>query len=287
MYPYIYQGGPMKTFFILFLMAFPVLSFARIHTSAIHTIDESINDSPHLLLLENGSVIFLSSENKEDLDFFKESISSLSHLEITTDDENNFISARSVSTFDHPEDPIGQENQEKELNLSYEPTVLNSLSDASAIFRKMRRNYQFESQCYNRAHIWTWEEYNRSSLKSKKYFLFFTSRYIRAYRYHWWFHVTPAVSVNGLGDRMLDRRYTTDIKLIKDWTDKFIYSKRSCPIVFKYNDYRYNQQLEHCYLIPVSMYFWQPRDIERRDRLGVEKTSFIRSEVNYAYWEAF
>ncbi len=277
----------MKTFFILFLMAFPVLSFSRIYHSAIHTIDESIDDSPHLLLLDNGSVIFLKNENKEDLDFFKESKSSSSYYEITTDDENNFISARSVSYSVNLGDSIGQGNQEKELNLSYEPTILNSLSDASAIFRKMRRDYQYESQCYNRAHIWTWEEFNRSSLKSKKYFLFFTSRYIRAYRYHWWFHVTPAVSVNGLGDRILDRRYTTDIKMIKDWTDKFIYSKRSCPIVFKYNDYRYNQQLEHCYLIPVSMYFWQPRDIERRDRLGVEKTSFIRSELNYAYWEAF
>jgi hypothetical protein len=277
----------MKTFFILFILAIPVLSFSRSYTSSIHFIDESFNDSPHLLLLENGSVIFLDSENKEDLGLFKESKLSSSHLEITTDDENNFISARSVNTVDKSAESVGHETQEKGLNLSYEPTILNSLSEASAIFGKMRRDYQSESQCYNRAHIWTWEEFNRSSLKSKKYFLFFTSRYIRAYRYHWWFHVTPAVSVNGLGDRILDRRYTTDIKSIKDWTDKFIYSKRDCPVVFKYNEYSYNQQTEHCYLIPVSMFYWQPRDIERRDRLGIEKTSFIRSEVNYAYWEAF
>lgn len=287
MYPKTYQGGPMKTIFILLIMAFPVLSFSHVYTSEINSIDESQNESPHLIMLENGTVIFLNKKKKMDLKFFQASKQSSAHIEITTDSDNNFISARTVSKVDKINDLKELEDQESGMNYSYDPTVLNSLSEATTVFRRMRRDYQYQSQCYNRAHVWTWEEFKRTSLRSKKYFLFFTSRYIRAYRYHWWFHVTPAVSVNGLGDRILDRRYTTEIKLIKDWTDKFIYSKRNCPIVFKYNDYRYNQQLEHCYLIPVSMYFWQPRDIESRDRLGTEKTSFIRSEVNYAYWEAF
>jgi hypothetical protein len=277
----------MKVISFLFFLMIPFLSFSKTFTSKIHHIDESSDGSPHLIMLIEGDVIFLSDNKNEYLDSLKRSKELNRSLKIQTDDQNNFISVGSLKVNTDNSDAFLNKEDHLDVNSSYEPTILNSYNDATQIFRRMRRDYQTNSQCYNRAHIWTWEEYNRSQLRSKKYFLFFTARYIRAYRYHWWFHVTPAVSINGLGDRMLDRRYTVEIKSIKDWTDKFIYSKRSCPIVFKYNDYRNNQYAEHCYLIPVSMYFWQPRDIERRDRLGTEKRSFIKSEVNYAYWEAF
>ena len=74
---------------------------------------------------------------------------------------------------------------------------------------------------------------------------------------------------------------------VKTWTDKFIYSKRNCPVVSKYSDYRNNQETEHCYLHPASMYFWQPRDLEKYETTGFEKTQYIPSEVNWAYREAF
>jgi hypothetical protein len=35
------------------------------------------------------------------------------------------------------------------------------------------------------------------------------------------------------------------------------------------------------------MYYWQPRDLDKFERTGIEKKFFIRSEVNHAYWEAF
>ncbi len=277
----------MKVISFFFFLIMPLLCFSKTFKSKIHQIDESTDGSPHLIMLEGGDVIFLNDHNKEFLVALKKSKEKNVSIEIEADDQNNFISVRSFKEKKDQLDASLREENIFEVNSSYEPTLLNSVFEATLIFRRMRRDYQRDSQCYNRAHIWTWEEFNRSQLKSKKYFLFFTARYIRAYRYHWWFHVSPAVSINGLGDRILDRRYTVEIKSIKDWTDKFIYSKRSCPVVFKYNDYRNNQYSEHCYLIPVSMYFWQPRDIERRDRLGTEKTSYIRSEIRYAYWEAF
>lgn len=277
----------MKVISFIFFMILPLSGFSKTFTSIIHYIDESSDGSPHLLMLEGGDVIFLNDIKSEFLEGLKRSKNSNVTLEIEADDKNNFISVRTLKKKTIYSNAFLNMENAPQVNSSYEPTLLNSINDASQVFRRMRRDYQGESQCYNRAHIWTWEEFNRSQLKSKKYFLFFTSRYIRTYRYNWWFHVTPAVSINGVGDRMLDRRYTLEIKSIKDWTDKFIYSKRSCPIVFKYNDYFNNQFAEHCYLIPVSMYFWQPRDIERRDRLGIEKSSFIKSEIGHAYWEAF
>lgn len=275
----------MKAICIILTAIFPFIAFSKNHISKIHSIEESKDDQPHLILLENGSVVFMENNQSKDLRFFSKSLKENKTVEIRTDDKNNYISGKlSQKKYDIENHNAPDKNeQDKE----FEPTLLNSLTEASVIFSRMRRNYQNESQCYNRAHIWTWEEFNRSGLKSKKYFLFFTKKYIRTYRYHWWFHVTPAVSIIGLGDRILDRRYTSEVKGIKEWTDKFIYSKRTCPIAYRYNDYRNNQETEHCYIIPVSMYYWQPRDIERRDRLGIEKMSYIKPEVNHAYWEAF
>ena len=99
--------------------------------------------------------------------------------------------------------------------------------------------------------------------------------------------MAPGVSVIDKEDRILDRRFTRFHLNVDDWTKKFIYSGRKCPVVEKYSDYRDHQETEHCYLIPVSMFFWQPKDILRRDTIGVEKTSFINSEIKHAYWEAF
>ena len=110
------------------------------------------------------------------------------------------------------------------------------------------------------------------------------------YRYHWWFHVTPMVYVGGSTQanwRVLDRRYTRGPLTTKTWTNIFMHNDATCKVVNKYYDYRNHQQAEWCYLIPTSMYFWQPRDIERRDRTGYEKTNYINSEVNHAFWEAF
>lgn len=272
----------MKTsvLFLILLFCFPV--FADSLRSRVHSIDSSNKKGiPHLILLENGSVVFLPFKDKKTLEMFKESLRRNETLEIDVDEKNNFISAESV------ENERNFSQREGSHAITYEPTIVRSSTAATSIFRRMRRDWQYDSQCYNRAHVWAWEEFNYSGLKSKKHFLFFTRRYIRNYRYKWWFHVSPSVTVRGWGERILDRRYTGGHRSLSSWTRNFVYSGRACPIVEKYYDYRNNQETEDCYLIPVSMYFWQPRDIERRDRTGFEKTSFIQSEVDYAYWEAF
>ncbi|MFP5384892.1 MAG: protein-glutamine glutaminase family protein [Bacteriovoracia bacterium] len=269
--------------FVFLLMTFQ--SYAEVFRSKIHSIDFATKEnSPHLILMENGRVVFVEYHQKDLLKTFKEGLKDDEIFEIEVDEENNFKRAKAIEPSSSNHDP-GERIYSKEM--SYDPTVLSSSSGATSIFRRMRRDYQNQSQCYNRAHVWAWEEYKNTGLRSMKHFLFFTRRYIRNYRYKWWFHVSPSVLVEGSGVRILDRRYTSGHRSVSSWTKNFIYSGRSCPVVHKYYDYRNNQETEDCYLIPVSMYFWQPRDIERRDRTGYEKTSFINSEIDYAYWEAF
>ncbi|WP_408095961.1 protein-glutamine glutaminase family protein [Peredibacter sp. HCB2-198] len=268
------------------LIFFSFSVFADEFTSRVELIEEGDGNLPHLIKLENGRVVFLDGAERELITDFEDSQRNGDYLEVVVDETNSYVSAETVEN----ENSIVPEETKRSPNFSYDPTVVSGYSEASSIFSRMRRNYQYESQCYNRAHIWAYEENKRSNLNSMKLFLFFTNRYIRNYRYQWWFHVSPMVLVNEDGssvERVLDRRYTNGPRYVNSWTNIFIYSGRKCPVVQKYNDYRNNQEKEDCYLIPVSMYFWQPRDIVSRDNNGYEKKSFIKSEVDWAYWEAF
>lgn len=263
----------MKSLFLTVVLSLSTCSiFADTIKSQIHDIE------PDMILLENGRVVFLDQGSSGLIQ--KTLIKKEDWVEIRTDDRNSLESIKSIRA------PLSPTDEPLEKTAQYTPTNLSTSAEASSIFSKMRRNYQNESQCYNRAHIWAYEEYNRSGLQSMKLFMFFTRKYIRNYRYHWWFHVTPMTYVAGV-PTTLDRRYTRAPLDIKTWTDVFIYSRRACPTVYKYTDYSQNQTVEDCFLIPVSMYYWQPRDILKYEQTGLEKTSFIRSEVNWAYDEAF
>ena len=283
----------MKLFMLTLTLLISSFSlFAATYQSQIHSLDLGKNGEPHLILLNDGHVAFLASDQKSTRDLLraiKLNLKNKEWVEVKLDKKLNLISIQTLSPDGSEERASMEAASELEKLREYIPTITTS-TNASRVFRNMRRDYQNNSQCYNRAHIWTFEEWKRSSLNSMKLFLFFTSKYIRTYRYHWWFHVTPMVYVGGSSQsnwRALDRRYTRGPLTTKTWTNIFMHNNATCNVVNKYYDYRNNQQTQWCYLIPSSMYFWQPRDIERRDRTGYEKTNYINSEVNHAYWEAF
>ena len=269
-----------------FLFTFALSAFSATYTTQIHSIDKGKKGQPHLILLTNGHTAFLEGSQKSLIEEIEASHERGDTVEINLDNKLNVLSVQTVA----PErvEPSEEETTPDEI-MSYDPSVV-SLATAQSAFAGMRRDYQNESQCYNRAHIWTYEAYNRIGLKSKKLFLFFTSRYIRNYRYHWWFHVAPMTYVEGTAQtnwRVLDRRYTSNPLGTKNWTNIFMKNSATCPVVYKYSSYRNYQQSRDCYLIPTSMYFWQPRDIERQERTGYVKTQYFSSEISHAYWEAF
>ncbi len=276
-------------FFLTFSAFIFFLSFAHAETfrSKIHHIDLGRNNQPDLLMFEDGRVGFVEkSKSLIDVRKFKSgdlvrvnldkkfSVKSIAPVTMV---EKDFVleDAKNEATFDP--------GMQKRM---YNPTVLSSWSQASTMFTKMRRDYQGESQCYNRAHVWAYEEWKRSGSNLMKIFVFYTRKYIREYRFYWWFHAIPAVYV-GSELVTLDRRYARGPLSMKPWTDIFVRSRRSCPVISRYSTYRNNQETEHCYVHPASMYFWQPYDLDNYERRGTEKTQFYSSQVNHAYWEAF
>ncbi len=265
---------------ILFILSFSAQ--AERLTSKIHSVDYAKKSRlPHLIKFENGRVGFLSSLDKASMLSLEESRRRGEWLDVELDEENNFLGAGVVAA---PKSLVDKSDDPEPESVSYDPTNLGSMEEAVLIFKRMRRGSS--GQCYNRAHVWSYEEFNRSGLRSVKLFMFFTRSYIRKYRFRWWFHVTPMTYVNGVAMTM-DRGFFKAPADVKTWTDKFIYSKRDCPVISKYSQYRDNQETEHCYLHPSTMYFWQPRDLENYELTGAEKIQFIKKEINWAYWNAF
>lgn len=273
--------------FALMLMIFSYSAQAELIRGRIDSVDLGQIDSPHLIMLDNGLVLFLDSSKSDLLNsiLFESKRKEQTELEFEVDEEQNILSIK-FSGIDIPE-----EVNILEKSNSYTPTTLEDQKSAYTVFEKMRKDFKEDSgQCYNMAHIWAYEEFLRSGNRSSKLFMFFTTKYIRKYRFHWWFHVAPMVYATDLNKQsrlILDRRYSTYPMATKEWSNSFVKSGRSCKEVKKFAEYYKASTIEDCYFIETSMYFWQPRDIRIRDTEAKEKRTFLRHEIRHALSEAF
>ncbi len=169
------------------------------------------------------------------------------------------------------------------------PSILTP-DQAEKVFHSMNPNYRRRSQCFNRAHVWTYETFTSKQIRLMKVFMFFTARYIRDYHYGWWFHVSPFSYVNDNGtvrESILDFRFMQGPASPREWSDHFIEPKSECPTVKKYSDYSNHQYEHYCYFMKVPMYFWQPRHLEALETGALPPETFIRDEVLSAYSQGF
>lgn len=273
----------MRYFLLTFIMMMlSVSALAERFHSTVHSIGYGRADEDHIVRFDNGRVSFLKPEKNKLLTMVELNSNNGRILKVRVDEKNHIKEILPTNEKSHFE-------EETVLNAPpYRPAVVKSLNDALKIHNKMRRDYTKSGECFNRAHIWAYEEYNRSKTNLMKIFMFFTERYIRKYKYHWWFHVTPMVYVKNFNSpRTLDRRYTGGPRQTKTWSNTFIKSKRTCKIVTKFDDYFLNQKSEDCYHIHTSMYYVIPRDIEKRDLTGIEKAEFIEKDIKRGYRNVF
>lgn len=223
--------------FLLFIFI-TSLAQARTFTARIDHIDRATKPTEHdLVMFSDGSVGVLRSSNR----FLTKQVPKSEKMNVTLDSHHNVISMEPLTAGD---DEFSQASEDGLY--SPRPTSVKSIQDARSIFSNMRRDYQDDSQCYNRAHIWAYEENHRNGTNMQKVFIFFTSRFIRNYNYNWWFHAIPVVNVGG-SLITLDRRYTNGPLDLRTWSNIFVYSHRACPIISRYSQYSNNQELEDCY----------------------------------------
>lgn len=274
-------------FICLFLTGF---TWAQTSTTAsIHSIDLDPAGNDHFIKLDSGEVIFVDDVRIiEDL----EARGALEkRLEFEVDQDNELVGWRSVPEVVMDEGDTLELSKQLTTSPVYTPSVVSGKATLASMFAGLRPDAKRRSECYHRAYIWAYEEHKKSGRQMTKHFMFFTRKYIREYRYKWWFHVAPSVlyeNDNGTKEFMiLDRSFAKSAITVKEWSDKFVASKRSCPLVYVYSHYNNHQESEHCYMMPTPMYYLQPLDMENFEKTGVEKQSFIPWDLNISYRRGF
>ncbi len=265
----------MKKYFILVLTLTTSMLKAEIIKDRIHSIEDG------LIRFENGRIAFLDSQKVE--------LAPDELVEAIVDDKSSLKSLKRLA-------PSGMRNLK---NLSFqpdvtippvfEPTVVQGMEEANAIFNRSNPHYKRISECTDRAHIWAHEEFKLSGTKSRKVFVFFTASYINSVRFKWWFHVAPlyTVKAGGLQELVMDYRFTDRPLTVKEWTDEFVYTKRDCKVTTKFSEYDVNPQTENCYLIFESMHYKLPGEIQEQETASRYKTVTTESELKASYHYAF
>lgn len=274
----------MKLLILSCLLFLSSIIEANTITSTIHSFDIDPKGDDHFIKLNSGEVIFVNDLNViEELQKNKKN----ELVEFSLDKNNELVYWNSLSV----KEPVESFTDKPTTSPVYQPTLISGKENLMAIFQGLRKDTRRRSECYHRAYVWAYEEHKKSNRMLTKHFLFFTRRYIREYRYRWWFHVAPsALFANDDGSQefiIFDRTFMNGPASIKEWTDSFIASRRHCPVVYVYSHYNNNQESQHCYLIPTPMYYLQPLDIENFEKKGVEKQNFVPWDLNLSYRKGF
>lgn len=299
---------------ISFLMSFSLFAQTAEQSTVRTTINQiyepSAHDPDYLILANNGYVYGIEARDENFARIAREALASslVIELELREQDpaekeKNQRFTVDDITILENinsAEVPYRGEELERgiETDAFLEPEHhikpldgyrLTSLSSGGnrSLFSSMRNDLSGSSECYNRAHVWSWEIYQRYRYNTGKMFLFFTRKYISEYRYKWWFHVAPFINQTSSAQHMvLDRQYTRGPLPMHSWTDVFMRNDAHCPVVDRYSSYSQNQYSRYCYLIPASMYYWQPYNLDRLERYHTTKKVFIQSQINHAYRDA-
>lgn len=276
----------MRWFFIVMFGLFNFSLFAKTElTTQIHDIDFGQPDEIPMIYLSTGQVVTLQNK-KFMLERLKMAIRSRSWFKIILNVKNQIIEIKEIIRLENKTD------HHKSLYTSepYNPSILKSISDAKVFFQDARTNAKQESQCFNRAHIWTYEWRVKKDLYSSKTWIFFTRQFIRKHKFEWWFHVAPMVHViidEEVKERIMDIKYSNHPLKLKQWTNIFMRDNFDCPVIDKYSDYTNFPETGSCFVMKSSMYYYQPVDLERLETAGEVKTRWNASEVTQAFLEAY
>lgn len=278
----------MSSFSLFLLLFITTSSFAAKNiTSQVYDIDYGFkSDDETLILLKSGEVIKVPDNHQKKVSP-KLSFNGESWFKFTIDENRYLLSWEEVEN-----QSVDDEDQELHsfARVNYVPTTIASMEVAQKYHREAKRGWTSDSQCFNKAQVWSYEWWKRNSLRSMKVFIFFTRNYIRKYNFEWWFHVAPYVHIMNEGkvvERVMDIKYTRGPLAFKNWSDIFMRNKAECRFVTKYSDYADYPYTGDCYLMRSNMYMYQPADLEMQEAWGYSKDSWIMDEVRSAYEQAY
>lgn len=277
----------MRVFGLLFsILSLPLFAATEV-TTGIYDIDYGQKDGDEVLVfLNSGQVAKLNQSNADLVSGLKDSKSKGKIYRVSMDDDRYITDIEVVDAPAPKTPPVC--NEEKGM-MNYVPTTIESMAVAQKYHKEARYNPK-DSQCFNRAMVWTYEWYRKHSLKSNKLLIYFTRTYIRRYNFEWWFHIAPYVHIMHEGkvvERVLDVKYTSKPHEFVKWANIFLHNDAPCPMITKFSDYADHPYSGECFLQRTHMYTYQPADLQMYEAWGYKKETFNMDEVRGAYLEAF
>jgi hypothetical protein len=82
--------------------------------------------------------------------------------------------------------------------LNYQSSNIEDSNLLEEMFRNLNRNKKRfgTTQCFNRAHYWSYQLQQDYGVNTQKVFIYFTRKFTREINGDWWFHVAPAMYLN-------------------------------------------------------------------------------------------
>jgi hypothetical protein len=102
----------------------------------------------------------------------------------------------------------------------YQYTDLKSMNQAMRVWRSMKTETQYSSECFNRALAWVYDMDKQFSIKSRKLILHYSAKYNQELDSGWGFHIAPLLSVKG-EDYMFDREFMKKPMKRDEWVKYF------------------------------------------------------------------
>lgn len=166
---------------------------------------------------------------------------------------------------------------------TFAPTDLQTYEQAESLFKNMLNDGdRSRSQCFKRAHMWSYDMWSKAGVNSQKIFMFYSKRYQIYEEFDWWFHVAPLVVVNG-EDFVMDGTFMDKPTRVDEWKNFFMKTdKISCPEISRYQQFENNHWTRLCFLMKVPMYHFRPLDIENRDKKNIKRNHWLLEELQDA-----
>ncbi len=276
----------MKLWLILFAAIVFVQAYARadVVVTTVFNVIESKKTETLLVLSGVDGRVYKTKKTSEGLKYLKALKGKVVTLSYTTRGEESHIDQiRTVAPGEVDTRTMDLNHFQYNQLREFAPTELQSMEEANNLFTTLLNDGdRSRSQCFKRAHMWSFDMWSKLNINSQKMFIFYTQRYVQLEDFKWWFHVAPSVVVNGV-DMVMDGTFMEKPMTVRAWQNFFMKSEKiRCPMIENYNQYADNQWQKLCYTLKVPMYYLSPLDIENRDNKNIQKDHWVLEELQDA-----
>lgn len=276
----------MKQWLIVIAMLFSLGAQAEeIFTTVFNVIDVNEPEKKVLLVLSGADgKVYRANRTEENVKELKGMIGKVVKLTSATQGTKHFVTdIRVVNRGEVDEREYDLNHFQYNELRKFAPTNLQSFEQVTQIFNEMLNDGdRNRSQCFKRAHMWSYDMWSKLGINSQKIFMFYTARYQIVDEFDWWFHVAPLVTANGV-DYVMDGTFMKKPVTVKEWANYFLRTtKINCPAITNYKEYEDHQWTKLCYTMKTPMYYFRPLDMEMRDKKGVKKNHWVLPELQDA-----